>query len=76
MGQQGLRLVTQGGLEVARIDDSGSVNWNGLKVSYFPYSLIPIAMLAMLIVTIVLSLKMSRQFKAMKAMMKTTTIPS
>ena len=76
MGQQGLRIVTQGGLEVARIDDSGSVNWNGLKVSYFPYSLIPIAMLAMLIVTIVLSLKMSRQFKAMKAMMKTATIPS
>lgn len=72
MGQQGLRLVTQGGLEVARIDDSGAIKWNGLKISYFPYSLIPLAMLGMLIVTIFLSLRMSRQVKEIRALMKGT----
>jgi hypothetical protein len=69
MGKQGLSVVSADGDEVVRIDNSGVIRWAGVKLAYVPYYIIPVFMLIVLLATVVVAYRMSREIKDMRALL-------
>ncbi len=67
MGKEGMSVVSADGDEVVRIDNSGVIRWAGVKLAYVPYYIVPIFMLVVLLATVFVAYRMSREIQDMRA---------